>query len=33
MANDDFDAIGYGTITFQTGKNDNLILIVNIDIK
>lgn len=33
MANDDFQAIGYGTITFQTAKNDALALIVTIDFK
>ena len=33
MANYDFDAIGYGTIIFQTGKNDNYMMVVDIDAK
>ena len=33
MANDDFDTIGYGTITFQSGKKDNIVMIIAIDIK
>jgi hypothetical protein len=33
MANDDFESIGYGTIIFQSGKNDNYLMIINIDTK
>jgi hypothetical protein len=33
MANDDFEAIGYGTLTFQTGKNDNILMVVSVDTK
>lgn len=33
MANNDFSSLGYGTIIFQTGKNDNNMMIVNIDTK
>jgi hypothetical protein len=33
MANDDFEAIGYGTLTFQTGKNDNIIMVIAVDTK
>lgn len=33
MANDDFDTIGYGTLTFQTGKNDNIAMNINIETK
>lgn len=31
MANYDFQAIGYGAIIIQTGKNDNYIITVTID--
>jgi hypothetical protein len=33
MANDDFDTLGYGTITFQSGKKDGIVMIIAIDIK
>jgi hypothetical protein len=33
MANDDFDALGYATLTFQTGKNDAIAMLVAVDVK
>lgn len=33
MANDDFDSIGYGSLTFQTGKSDALLMAITIDFK
>jgi len=33
MMNNDFNQLGYGSILFQIGKNDNKRLIIDIDSK